>query len=76
MFVNDVEQWTGGSDARPEDVQWAQLDHAAAVSQSDNYPVFLFAPKKYTGDQRFAYNQDLSFTLRVQSNEPSRPTPK
>ena len=32
-FNEDVEKWTGASSARPEDVQWAQLDKAAAVSQ-------------------------------------------
>lgn len=72
--MEDVEQWTAGTDIHPEDVQWAQIDHAAAVSQNDNYPVFFYAPEKYLGDQRFIYNQELSFKLRVQQNNPSPST--
>ncbi|KAI6173803.1 hypothetical protein M3Y98_01121600 [Aphelenchoides besseyi] len=74
LFNEDVEQWTAGSDARPEDVQWAQLDKAVAISQLDHYPVYFFAPKKYLGDQRFAYNQELSFTFRLQQSEPAKPS--
>ncbi|KAI1706360.1 laminin EGF domain-containing protein [Ditylenchus destructor] len=70
-FLEDVERWTGGSDIRPEDVQWAQIDRAAAISQIDDNPVYFYAPSKYTGDQRLAYNQDIVFTLRVQQNNPA-----
>lgn len=67
-FFEGVEQWTGGSDARLEDVQWAQLDRAVAVSQLDDYPVYFYTPAKFLGDQRLSYNQDIFFTLRVQQN--------
>lgn len=76
LFSENAEQFTAGSDARPEDVQWAPLDKAAAVTQLDNYPIYFFVPKKYLGDQRFAYNQDLSFTLRVQLSDAARPSPR
>lgn len=75
-FPENVQHFTAGSDVRLVDIQWAQLDKAAAVSQIDNYPVYYFAPKKYTGDQRFAYNRDLSFTFRVQQSEPFRVSPR
>lgn len=67
-FFETAEQWTGGSEAHPEEVQWALLDRAAAVSQTDDYPVYFYAPTKYLGDQRLIYNQPLLFTLRVQHN--------
>ncbi|KAI1730594.1 laminin EGF domain-containing protein [Ditylenchus destructor] len=69
-FLEDVERWTGGSDIRPEDVQWAQVDRAVAISQIDDHPVYFYASSKYTGDQRLAYNQHIVFTLRVQQPNP------
>lgn len=72
LFDADVEQWTAGSDVRLEDVQWAQIDQAAAVSQIDDNPVYFYAPKQYLGDQRFIYNQDMEFTLRTQLANPAR----
>lgn len=70
-FSEGIEQWTGGSETRPEDVQYAQLDRAAAVSQLDDYPVYFYAPAKFLGDQRLIYNQPIFFTLRVQQNNTS-----
>jgi hypothetical protein len=64
----DTESWTGASEIRSEDVQWAQLDRAVAVSQLDDKPVYFYAPTKFLGDQRLAYNQLIGFTLRVQGN--------
>nr|CAD2172703.1 unnamed protein product [Meloidogyne enterolobii] len=69
-FNEDVEKWTGASSARPEDVQWAQLDKAAAVSQLDDFPVYFYTPEKFLGDQRQIYNQFIEFTLRVQQANP------
>ncbi|KAH7673082.1 LAM-2 protein [Aphelenchoides avenae] len=50
---------------------YASIDHAIAVSQINDHPVYFYAPEKYLGDQRLAYNQDLVFTLRVQQNTPA-----
>jgi coxsackievirus/adenovirus receptor len=36
----------------------------------DDYPVYFYAPAKYLGDQRQAYNQFIDFTLRVQQRNP------
>lgn len=55
-----------------EDVQWAPLDKAIAVSQVDNHPIYFLAPKQYLGDQRFAYNQELVFTFRLQQGDTPR----
>uniref|UniRef100_A0A914HV37 Laminin-like protein lam-2 n=1 Tax=Globodera rostochiensis TaxID=31243 RepID=A0A914HV37_GLORO len=70
QFYENTEDWTGGSDRQLEDVQWAQVDRAAAVSQMDDYPVYLFAPPKYLGDQRHIYNKFIEFFLRVQLPNP------
>uniref|UniRef100_A0A915EDF4 Laminin subunit gamma-1 n=1 Tax=Ditylenchus dipsaci TaxID=166011 RepID=A0A915EDF4_9BILA len=70
-FLEDTERWSAGSDIRPEDVQWAQVDKAVAISQIDEHPVYFFAPSKFTGDQRLAYNRDIVFTLRVQLPNPA-----
>ncbi|KAE9553294.1 hypothetical protein FO519_003507 [Halicephalobus sp. NKZ332] len=70
-FIEGSEKWTASSERRSEDVQWAQVDHAIAVSQQDNIPVFFNAPTKYLGDQRLSYNQDITFNLRVQEDRVS-----
>jgi laminin gamma 1 len=67
-FLEGTDKWTGGSERRLEDVQWAQVDNAIAVSQLENDPVYFYAPSKFLGDQRLAYNQDLTFTLRVKDD--------
>lgn len=69
-FHENTEDWTGGSEKRLEDVQWSQLDPAAAISQMDDYPVYFYAPEKFLGDMRQAYNQFIGFTMRVQQNNP------
>ncbi|CAD5234464.1 unnamed protein product [Bursaphelenchus xylophilus] len=75
-FEEGIEQWKGGvSEHHPVDVQWAQLDKAVAVTQYDESPVYFYVPEKFLGDQRFAYNQDIGFTLRVQQGQP-QPTVK
>uniref|UniRef100_A0A915EBM3 Laminin subunit gamma-1 n=1 Tax=Ditylenchus dipsaci TaxID=166011 RepID=A0A915EBM3_9BILA len=67
-FLNEVEDWRAGSDVSPEDVQWTNNEQAIAISQIDYYPVYFLAPSKFLGDQRFAFNQLISFTLRVQQD--------
>ncbi|CAD5229337.1 unnamed protein product [Bursaphelenchus okinawaensis] len=71
-FEEGVEKWKAGiSDRHPVDIQWAQLDKAVAISQYDESPVYFYAPQKFLGDQRFAYNHDLGFTLRIQQVQPT-----
>lgn len=60
------ELWSAASLRGPEDIQWAEMDKAIAVSDTNGSPVYFVAPSKFTGDQRASYNQDLWFTSRVQ----------
>lgn len=57
--------WTAGSDCQVEELNWTD-EKAIQVSQLYNCPVYFFAPKKYLGDQRFVYNQEIIFTLQIQ----------
>ncbi|KAL3091629.1 hypothetical protein niasHT_024211 [Heterodera trifolii] len=70
QFFESTEDWSGGSERQLEDVQWAQVDRAAAVSQLDDYPVYFFAPSQFLGDQRHIYNNFIDFHLRVQLPNP------
>ncbi|KAE9553293.1 hypothetical protein FO519_003506 [Halicephalobus sp. NKZ332] len=65
-FIEGSEKWTASSERRAEDVQWAQLDRAVAVSQIDYFPVFFYSPSEFLGDLRFSFNQYLTFKLRLQ----------
>ncbi|KAK6112254.1 Laminin-like protein lam-2 [Brugia pahangi] len=65
-FDSGKEFWSAASLRGPEDIQWAEMDKAIAVSDIDGSPVYFVAPIQFTGDQRASYNQDLWFTLRVQ----------
>lgn len=58
--------WLAGSDKAPEDLQWSSIEQAIAVSQLGNDSIYFFAPKKFLGDQRFIYNQEIIFTLKNQ----------
>jgi hypothetical protein len=62
--IADAEEWTAKSERRLEPVQWSN-EQAVTVAQMDHYPVYFYAPKRFLGDQRFAYNQMIVFSLRV-----------
>ena len=64
-FLEGKEKWSAMSRLGPQDAQWAELDLAVAVSDTDNSPVYFVAPEQFLGDQRASYNQDLIFTLRA-----------
>ncbi|CAD6189415.1 unnamed protein product [Caenorhabditis auriculariae] len=64
-FNTDKEKWMAASRLGLQDSQWAELDQAIAVSDTENLPVYFVAPQQYIGDQRSSYNQDLVFTLKV-----------
>ncbi|MCP9257374.1 Laminin-like protein lam-2 [Dirofilaria immitis] len=65
-FDDGKQQWIAGSLRGLENIQWAEMDKAIAVSDIDGSPVYFVAPAQFIGDQRASYNQDLWFTLRVQ----------
>lgn len=65
IFDQDKQKWTGQNRIALQDTQWAELDKAVAVSDTDNSPVYFVAPEQFIGDQRGSYNQDLIFTLKV-----------
>ncbi|VDO99749.1 unnamed protein product, partial [Heligmosomoides polygyrus] len=71
-FDIDKEKWSAQSHHGLLDAQWAELDHAVAVSTS---PVHFIAPEQFTGDQRSSYNQLLTFNLRV-TKQGARPSVK
>lgn len=60
-----VKDWTAGSLAGPEQIQYDSLEKAIVVSQTSGYPVYFYLPDKFLGDLRFAYNQLFGFTLRT-----------
>lgn len=63
-FSKDIEDWTAVSNFGSETVQFDELEHAIAVTQRGDSPVYFHLPKKYLGDLRFGYNQFFSFTIR------------
>lgn len=65
VFEKDKGNWGGQNRIGLQDAQFAELDKAVAVSDTDNSPVYFVAPVQFTGDQRSSYNQDLVFTLKV-----------
>uniref|UniRef100_A0A914Q102 Uncharacterized protein n=1 Tax=Panagrolaimus davidi TaxID=227884 RepID=A0A914Q102_9BILA len=65
-FDYGIEKWTAGSERKLEQLQWDEAEKAIVVSQIDYYPVYFFAPNEFLGDLRFAYNQELTFILRIQ----------
>lgn len=65
VFDQDKQKWAGQNRIGLQDTQWAELDKAVAVSDTDNSPVYFVAPEQFLGDQRSSYNQDLVFTLKV-----------
>lgn len=65
-FDYGIEKWSAGSERKLEQLQWDEAEKAIVVSQIDYYPVYFFAPNEFLGDLRFAYNQELTFILRVQ----------
>ncbi|GMT10927.1 hypothetical protein PFISCL1PPCAC_2224, partial [Pristionchus fissidentatus] len=73
IFDHDKQKWTAMTDGRPADTTWAELDKALAISDQKGGMTYFLAPEQYLGDQRSSYNQDIIFTLRVNS-EGARPT--
>lgn len=41
------------------------MKQAISVSQTDNYPVYFKASKTFLGDQKYIYNQYITFSLCV-----------
>ncbi|XP_064648977.1 laminin subunit gamma-1-like isoform X2 [Lineus longissimus] len=73
-FSQDVDLWKGVS----EDGAEAPLQYdgrEATIALNSNGPTMYFtAPERYLGDQRFSYDQDIQFTLRIGPGEQPRPS--
>ncbi|VDN56935.1 unnamed protein product [Dracunculus medinensis] len=68
-FNEGKNKWLGSSLKGPLDTQWAEMDKAIAISDVSGTPAYFLAPQPFLGDQRAAYNQDLSFTFHVQQDQ-------
>lgn len=70
-FARGNETWSAeDANKRPLSLNYNAVAQAISVSQPDNYGVFFLAPRRFLGDQRASYNQDLEFKLRVSDNSP------
>lgn len=69
LFFLGKNKWLGSSLKGPLDTQWAEMDKAIAISDVSGTPAYFLAPQPFLGDQRAAYNQDLSFTFHVQQDQ-------
>lgn len=55
------------------DTQYNSISGHLGVESQGSEQIYFVAPSNYLGDQRFSYNQNLSFDLRLGSNE-SKPS--
>ncbi|GFY79495.1 laminin subunit gamma-1 [Trichonephila inaurata madagascariensis] len=70
-FVRDWEKWdTLDYHKRVVPFKYGQLNQEIEVTANSREPVYFIAPARYLGDQRAAYNQFLSFTLRIAEEGP------
>ncbi|GFO02129.1 laminin subunit gamma-3 [Plakobranchus ocellatus] len=73
-FATGNQGWTGITRGNREvDIQYNGITQNIGAS-SENDMVYFLAPARYLGDQRFSYNQYLTFDLRIgeESPRPSR----
>ncbi|GIY97709.1 laminin subunit gamma-1, partial [Caerostris extrusa] len=70
-FVRDWERWDSiDYHKRVVPFKYGQINQEIEVTANSREPVYFIAPARYLGDQRTAYNQFLSFTLRIGEEGP------
>ncbi|XP_035213490.1 laminin subunit gamma-1-like [Stegodyphus dumicola] len=71
VFVRDKERWRA-ADSKGTDISiiFNPSNQNIEVTAVSREPVYFIAPVRYLGDQRTAYNQFLSFTLKISEDGP------
>ncbi|KAF8777898.1 Laminin subunit gamma-1 like protein [Argiope bruennichi] len=70
-FIRDWEKWSSlDYHKRVVPFKYGQINQEIEVTANSREPVYFIAPAKYLGDQRAAYNQFLTFTLRIEEEGP------
>nr|KAG5699979.1 hypothetical protein BaRGS_001798 [Batillaria attramentaria] len=73
-FETGKQRWTAVSRSGAEvDTQFNGVTEKLGVSAPSSEVVYFFAPERYLGDQRFSYNQFLTFELQI-GEETARPS--
>lgn len=71
-FNRDAELWSA-KDKTGSDVPFNYNSLNRNIGASSNYqnnPVYFLAPHKFTGDKKFSYNRNLSFSLQISGDNP------